>query len=435
VKDVVIGLAVTACVMLLNFAGSVMAARLLLPAGRGELAAALLIGGLLSTIGLLSTDRAATWFVAAGRAAWGEIYTLSLLLGLCLSLLVVFGGGALLRPLLGDIGEAAVEAGYVFVAAVPFLYFNYMNNAQLAGRLKLTTWNLLRLMQPLFYVAGMALLATFDAVTVSNVVACWLLGVVLGIPVQLVALLRRSKGPWRPAFRLFGDFARYSLGIYAAAIFVFVNLQLDRLVITGWLDATALGLYAAAFTLTAPLTQIGTTLSQVAFPKVSAITAPRERAISLARYLKLAVVVGTGAVIVLWPLAGWLAPTLFGKAFAAAAEPMGPLVLMASLRAVGELLMVWVRAHGRSRPLVIIQGFGLAVKAAALFLLLPWGITGIAWAGVIDAALAIALLLFVVLRAGHIGPRALLLPTREDAAYLRDQLAGLRHRSDGGAAR
>ncbi len=70
----------TAAVQLLNIATSILAARLLLPEGRGEMAVIMLWPAVIGTLGLFSLDQAVMYHTARRPADTGATLSLGLMI-------------------------------------------------------------------------------------------------------------------------------------------------------------------------------------------------------------------------------------------------------------------------------------------------------------------------------------------------------------------
>src|SRR5690606_40434915 len=95
---------------LCGFATGVLAARLLLPEGRGELAAVLLWCGLIASISAISLDQALVYRMARQRGRERRLTVLALLLSQPLALLAIVAGVLMLPELLDDAAPSTLEA-------------------------------------------------------------------------------------------------------------------------------------------------------------------------------------------------------------------------------------------------------------------------------------------------------------------------------------
>src|SRR5262245_40443524 len=106
-KTFLVSVSVTALMQLANIASGVLAARLLLPEGRGALAIAILWPSLFAAVGFLSSDQGITYYAASRRESTASVLTTGLCLAFALSIITITVGYIGLPFLVGDIeGDA-----------------------------------------------------------------------------------------------------------------------------------------------------------------------------------------------------------------------------------------------------------------------------------------------------------------------------------------
>ena len=361
----------TAATQAANLATAMIAARALLPVGRGDLALIVLWPMLAAQVASLSLSEALLVLTASGRGDSRRLFAPALWLTLALAAVAAAVAGFWLAPATLALRPEEVQAaGRLCLWLVPATLLSSLILDSLRGRLDHTGWAVLRSVQALAYLAGAALAWHLGA---------GLMGFALAFVVShAVALLvsgfrLASKGGL--AFVPDPETARPLVGLglrlHSGFVVQVLGGRVDQIAIALLLDPAQLGLYAAAMTLILGLLQLTASVSQAAFPKVLALPARPERAEAIRRTLVLVLAGIALAAVLLFALADLVVRLLFGPDFAPAADLVRLLLLGIVPHASREVFMVALKSDGR--PLAVGQAevLSLAFFVLALALLVP----------------------------------------------------------------
>lgn len=420
-KDVSIAFATTAYIQVINIATGLLAARLLLPEGRGELAELMLWPGLIAELGCLALSDALLYRIAsrAGvpRVLFGTIAWLGI--GLCLILIPI--GMALIPWTMTGHDSDVKLAAYWYTPLFFITYFASLFVANMfQGALDLTTWNIVRATVPTFYLLGIIALGLAIAPEAPEFAAANLAAMAISATLGIVLLIRRG---W---FGLVPDKAEartmliYGAKSHASEILHSLRQKLDQVAVAALMAATDLGLYAVALTVANGPLILVQTISNIAFPKISAQETHGGKVEVFGKYLRLALAMVIAINIVLWIANGWIIPLLFGKPFADAVL-VADILLLGLVPYTAKLLFsVALKAFDRALVIPRAELWGLAFVAPALFFLVPrYGLFGAA-ASLVLAQLVSALVLGQRLaRELDVHPMQLLRPTVADLDFLR----------------
>ena len=361
----------TAATQAANLATAMIAARALLPEGRGDLALIVLWPMLAAQVASLSLSEALLVLTASGRGDSRRLFATALWLTLALAAVAAAVAGFWLAPATLALRPEEVQAaGRLCLWLVPATLLSSLIQDSLRGRLDHTGWAVLRSVQALAYLAGAALAWHLGA---------GLMGFALAFVVShAVALLvsgfrLASKGGL--AFVPDPETARPLVGLglrlHSGFVVQVLGGRVDQIAIALLLDPAQLGLYAAAMTLILGLLQLTASVSQAAFPKVLALPARPERAEAIRRTLVLVLAGIALAAVLLFALADLVVRLLFGPDFAPAADLVRLLLLGIVPHASREVFMVALKSDGR--PLAVGQAevLSLAFFVLALALLVP----------------------------------------------------------------
>ncbi len=426
-RDISLSFAATAFIQTANIATGLLAARLLLPEGRGELAAIVLWAGLVAELGSLGLYdamlyRAATG-IAAARAVFAAMASYTALLTVVLG---AIGAVVMAVVFTGDLAHLLTLALVYLVFYLPTYFAALFTATLFQGLLDLARWNVVRSLVPAAYLVGIGLAVAIDEASVAGFAAAFVAAHVISAAVGLWLAGQRGWIAWRADWAEMRALGLYGFKVHVGEILNTVRQRLDQALVSLWLPAADLGLYVVALTVANGPMILVHTVANVAFPKVSQQTTHDGKLVVFGRYFRFSLAVTAAVAAALFVLAHWLVPLLFGRAFTPAISIV--YILLLSTPPFAAKLMFIQALKAWDRPLLISRGefIGLIAAAAALAVLLPrYGLVGAAWSLVIAnlaAALAMAWSLRQELR---LGARTLLTPTAADLELAQGLLARL----------
>jgi antigen flippase len=233
-------------IALSSLGSGILAARILGPEGRGELAAVFLypqIAAALTTVVLVD---AVVYWTARRSAPPGRIFASACALILMIGIPVA-AAGILLAPSL----YAGHRPEVIFAAS---LYFGHVLLGALGltaagmfqGALRIGVWNCCRIAVTVFYPAFVLIFLVMGRVTLTEFVIAQLLANA-ALLVGVGAMIRRAGWTgWRPDPVLMRRFAIYVLPILSGIGLATLNGRLDQIFIERSLPAASLGLYVVA---------------------------------------------------------------------------------------------------------------------------------------------------------------------------------------------
>lgn len=378
-------------------------ARLLGPAGRGDLAALMLWPVVLVQLGGLGIPAALTYYVSRGarrdetmRRALGFAATQAAVL-IALQVLVVL-------LVFDDRGPGVHDGALLTIAAVPGLLAHEYGLAVLQSRSDLRRFNVLRVLPTaLFMIAVIALFLTsagLVAVVLSWVAAATSIGAIT----FTLAFARRTSAsdgdePAPRGRELLSFGLRGILSANSATDIV----RPEQIALVLFLPSRALGLYVVALAITNLPYFIAKAVGLVAFPAVARQGEPVAARRVAWRYLWVIGAVAGAIVILLLLTAAILIPFFFGEEFRESVELAYILLggaFFTAIRRVGAECM-----RGRGQP-----GAGTTAEVAAivwliggLAILIPTvGLTGVAIALATSQLASLLLLSLIAAKRGEL---------------------------------
>lgn len=355
----------------LSFSTGILAARLLGPEGRGQLAAIQVWPQLLAMLAIFGLDSALVYFGNRKGAELGRLTGTAVAIGLSLSLALVPIGYAAIPLALPAQEPWVVDAARLFLLYPPLAVLAGLPYGLWQARKAFGWWNALRLYPNAAFFL-LLLVATATHVADPRFLVLGVLGfLVLLLPVEAVLLRNTVAGPWWPRRELARPLLWFGCRATLASIPQYVNIRLDQLVMAAVLPAEELGLYAAAVAWSNAGLPLAAALASVLYPNIAGAESVAAARAMLARYLlpTAAVVLATGlAVLGAAPVA---IPLLFGQSFTHAVPPALVLGVGGMALGLNRTLEDGLNGVGAPGSVARAQAVGAVVTVLLLVALVP----------------------------------------------------------------
>lgn len=401
----------------LGVVSGILAARLLGPEGRGELAAIQNWGFLLATVGFLGIPTAVAYHAGRHPEGSGRVFTTGALFLAGLSVPLMALGYVVMPYLLASQSESTVAAARVFLVFVFIQAVGGLPFWVLQGRRSFRAWNAMRVQFPVLW-ALLLIAFFFLSVRSSQAMAWGYLGLTAFHGLTWIgALVLLVRGPYRPDFSRLPQLVKYGLPSLMGNLPQQMNFRLGQLILAALMPAQTLGLYVVAYawgTLVVPL--LGS-VGQVVFPLLAGMRDPqaqRRRVQATCRLSLAAAALMAGGLLLVTPLAF---PFVYGRDFAQAVPAALILVVAGGLFGVNRVIGDTLRGIGAPQSPMIGEIVGL-VLMLVLFLLLvrEYGLMGVAVATLLGYLGTAVTLLALTARHTRGGLWPLLVVQREDVA-------------------
>lgn len=386
-------------IQIANLATGILAARLLLPEGRGELTILLLWPILIADLGSCSLNTSVNYHTARKDHTPKQIWAgaVFLIAALCPVLIAVYL--VLVPYIYGGQRPEVITLAVIGAALIPAYLFALSLMALFQGGQKFSAYNLLRALVHFGYLGFAALLLLLTGPSLASFVYAYLGAhiLVLGIAVWL-----GWKNGWlslKPVYAIIRSLTVYGLRAHVGVVLAVANRRLDQLIISVALAATDLGFYVVAMTIEAPIFLAATTMELLLFPKIAQQSQEGGRQEVLGRYFRAALIIVVPAIIAFVILAPWLIEIVFGAAYLPATDAARILALSGIGYTLKIMLTTYMRASNKMRIVTQSEGVGIVVTVASLAVLLPWlGLIGAAIAQVLAFTVPALFMAFLIQR-------------------------------------
>ncbi|HWN99349.1 MAG TPA: oligosaccharide flippase family protein, partial [Blastocatellia bacterium] len=232
---------------LLALVNSILLSRWLGPVGRGEVAAAILWPTLLVYLSSVGLIVATLYYAAFPESKPRTLFANGVWLALTQGAIAILVGFVALPWLLRSQGGSVIAAGRAFLLIIPIALITQYSGSILQGRMRIASFNWLRLILPAGYVLGTCILIVLGRLTLPNIILILLLLHATGLAAALLAL-------WRAGVRLSlvvdvplaKQMLKYGAKVHVGSMAGLANSSLDQVLMAALLPSRYLGLYVAA---------------------------------------------------------------------------------------------------------------------------------------------------------------------------------------------
>lgn len=412
-KHVAVTLAANVAIAVMGFTSGVLAARLLGPSGRGELAAIQTVSGLLATLATLGLPEAVVLYCARDPKNAGRYVSSALILGLlvCVPLLVLC---YLAMPYLlaSQTAQIVRSARWYLLIAIAFVAVGGPH-AALRGLSDFVSWNAIRLVPGMVWIAVLCFTWTIGVSSPSFLALLNLAAMTAVVtPIVLWVVHSRIHGPFSPDVATCLPMIRFGVPSSLSGVPQTLNLRLDQILMAALLPARLLGLYAVAVAWSGMMSPLLQAVSAVLFPHIASHDSANEQSLALLRIVRLATPVAIALAASLAIVTKWSLPLVFGHSFEASIPSALVLLAAAVALSIAQLLEEGLRGMGSPMGILWSELGGLIVTAVSLLCLLkPMNIMGAAISSLLGYTAVCGLLLLYVSLLTGCNVRSMFVPT------------------------
>jgi O-antigen/teichoic acid export membrane protein len=410
----------------LGMVSGILAARLLGPHGRGELAAIQIWPSSVATLAMLGMPEAVVYFSAREPSRAGRYLSSAMIVALASSVPFMAAAFPLMPLLLRAQAPAIIRAGQWYLAIVPIFALVGMLVYPLRGLGDFTAWNVMRLMPNTLWIAVLILAWALSHPAPIFLAAANLAALAFLMFPFTALVIRRVPGPFTPDPERLPRMVYYGFPCMMTSMPQILNLRLDQMLMAALLPPRDLGLYMVAVAWSGAAAPLLNAVGAATTPAVASApdhAAGARRMAAGARTTAALALIVCLALAIITPFAIMI---LFGGRF----RPSIPaaLVLIPAAGVLGLNLVLQEGLRGMGRPYAAFQAemAGLAVTAIALAAMLrPLGIMGAAIASFLGYSTVLAGLVINACRHAGVSSRELLMPRPSEIRIAVERLLSL----------
>jgi len=357
----------------------IMAARLLGPKGRGELAAIQAWPVALAGVGLLGSSEALVYFCAREREQRSGYLSACFLVGSFGALVCTIAGFIAMPWLLKAQSPSVIWGARLFLTQI-WLYLTIVMPVELlraAGRF--FSWNVFRIIPMVLWLA--ILLAAWASgirhavpLAVGTVMLSWI--PLAGLIPMVRSEVRRLTIPTRQQLL---DVLRFGLPVVGTSVPKLMNFKLDQILMAALMPPIMLGQYVVAVAWSSASAPFVHGLAATLVPDLAGRSDSASQGEAFARVSRISVLIAALLSMALLATAAFGIPLCFGTRFHPAVRTAEILALAGGVAGFNMVLSEGNRGLGRPVSVLRAEILGVIVTVAGLWLFLrPFGLIGAA---------------------------------------------------------
>ena len=336
-----------ASILVVNLLSGVAIARALGPAGRGEIAAILLLSQLCVWFFSGGATEAVAFRLARSPADGPKLLGTWFTIGVPLGLLAIVAGELALPVLFSAQTSEAIMLGRIYLAIVLVMLLQVVQYGMLLGSHDFFFYNVVRLLQPALISAAYLACWVFGVLSVKGALVINAVAIGAAFLAAAFRLLRR-EGFERPDLALMRETLSFGLKAHMGTIAGLVNARLDLMIVPAFLSAASVGLYSVATNVTSIIVTLTTTIATIVMP----VAARREKQSprTVVRTLQVVLLIGLAIALPLAGIADYALAIVYGADFEGAATALR--ILLPGVVLDAAAMVLWSGLLAANRPLV-----------------------------------------------------------------------------------
>ena len=336
-----------ASILVVNLLSGIAIARALGPAGRGEIAAILLLTQLCVWFFSGGATEAVAYRLARRQADGPRLLGTWLAIGVPLGILAIVVGELALPVLFSAQTSEAILLGRIYLAIVLVMLLQVVQYGMLLGSHDFFFYNVVRLLQPALISAAYLACWAFGVLSVKGALGINAVAIGAAFIAAAFRLLQR-QGIGRPDRALLRETLSFGLKAHMGTIAGLVNARLDLMIVPAFLSAASVGLYSVATNVTSIIVTLTATIATIVMP----VAARREKQSprTVIRTLQVVLLIGVAIAVPLAGLAELALGIVYGDAFEGAATALR--ILLPGVVLDAAAMVLWSGLLATNRPLI-----------------------------------------------------------------------------------
>ena len=403
---------------MLTIVTSLLGARALGPAGRGDLLVITLWPIVIAMLAELGLPNAYRYWMAKEPARVSRLFSNGVIFTAVVGAIGIILGNLLVPHLVGQRTPEVMLLVRIYMINVPAVVFLNMMRGLLEGTRRFGWAGAARLIFFGVQAAGFAGFWSAGRLTVTTAAFTMILSQASSMLLAGVAVWHQLRPRWHPSWSEFKTSINYGLRDYTGGLADYATLRLDQLMLGAMASSSLIGLYVMAVRLSEITTFVAGALANALMPEAAASRKGDGVEALLARTLRLTIYGNLIILPPLWLIAPRILRTLFGESFVPATGAFRWLLVAAVIWSAGTIVIRGLQGFGHPGLTTLARTLSAMVTAGALLVLLPrMGITGAAIASIIGYGVLLVVALFALLHRRQLQFWNYLRPQRRDIPF------------------
>jgi O-antigen/teichoic acid export membrane protein len=354
-----------------NLATGIITARLLAPAGRGELAAINLVPTIMAYLLTLGVPGALLYHLKREADNAPRLIAAALVVTTGLGVIAVIIGYSVMPYALREYPPHVVALARLFLFTTPISLFTLLCTSAFDSAGDFWYGNGTRFLAPLLTLASLCAFWGTGRLDVFTAAASYALP---SLPIgakMLTDVVRHYRPVFVPIARaVYGQLFSYGLRSFGISLLTAVAQQIDQVLVVAFLTPAKMGLYAVALAVSRVLQIFQSSVVRVLLPKIAARPVD-EVVASVGRATRITLVLTTPLCIGVVVLAPLLLGLVYGGKFAGATGVLRVLAVEAIFGGIAWILSQAFLALGKPGIVTVLQGIGVALSFPLMVVLIP----------------------------------------------------------------
>ncbi len=386
-------------ILLSGVVSSLVGARALGPAGRGDLLVIVLWPPVVAMLAGLGLPTAYRYRMAREPDRVSYLFSNAVLYTLAVGAVSLVLADLVVPHLVGQRSPQVMMLLRIYQVNIPAALFFDLMRGLLEGTRRFGWAGAARMIFFGVQAFGFAGLWSMGQLTVTTAMITMIAAQTSAMLLALIAVWRQLRPSWQPSWTEFKHSMHYAVRDYPGGVADFTTLRLDQLVLAAMASNVAIGLYVVAVRLSEMTTLAADAISDALMPEVAASKAENKAELLWARSFRLAIYMHVVLLPPLWFVAPLLLRILFGEGFVPATGAFRWLLLAAGVWSLGSIVISGLRGFGYPGLSTVAKFSAAAVTTVGLLVLLPrLGITGAAIASLIGYSVMLFIALFAFVK-------------------------------------
>jgi len=416
---------ITDCTILLcTVVTSLVGARALGPAGRGDLLVIALWPLVIAMVVELGLTNAHRYWMAKEPERCSRLFSNAVIYTLVVGIGSIALADLVTPHLVCQRNPRVMFLLRIYQVNIPAALFLNLMRGLLEGTRRFGWAGMARLLSFIVQGVGFAGLWFFGKLTVDSATYTLIVAQFASAGLATFAVWHQMRPRWQPSWAEFKNSMHYGLRDYPGCVADFTTLRLDQLMLGGMASSAAIGLYVIAVRLSEVTTYVSDALAGALKPEVAGARTDDQAELLLGRTLRLTIYANILILIPLWIAAPFILRILFGDSFVPATAAFRWLLAAAVVWSAATIVISGLQSFGYPGLSTIARFLSAVVSAPLLLFLLPrMGIEGAAIASLVGYSVMLLAALVALVKRRRLGFWRYLRPQRQDIPIA--QLRGL----------
>jgi O-antigen/teichoic acid export membrane protein len=412
-------------ILALQAGTGILTARILLPAGRGELAAMILWPLFVANLTTLGIPSSLIYHLRNQPKERERLIANGLLMATALGSIAASIAACVLPWWLRQYPASITHTAEWFLITVPICSVTLAGRAILEASEEFSASNAIQILTPLATLAGLLTFLAFHRLNPYTAAIAYIAASIPTFCFMITRVRRVALTQWHCSMNVMRLIMGYGVRSYGIDLLGTLALQVDQVLVVSLLSPSAMGYYVVVLSLSRMLNLFQNSVVMVLFPKATGRSA--DEVVTLtgrsARISGLITVLGGIFICVTGPT---LLRILYGKEYVVAVGALRILVIEVILSGTTFVLAQAFLALGRPGIVTVLQAIGLSLSIPLMLVLIPrYGIYGAA-VSLLASTTARLLFIYAGFRIFLKIPPPNLLPSGSDIKLLLDTALSLR---------